>query len=203
MKDAIVDKIYSVMYEADYLINVPILKAHARAGIILFAKNHFGSHTREDAEYLHEGLVAPYNYIGPIQTDSNIYRVQVDLMGHEKFGGNQVIFLLDARWSGSEAVNPPTKWGMEPFNGDWTSSIFLSQNLVAIELVAFDFLYAEYDGSFTEFFAQKVNYPHMNGTTDYLRQAALFDYWPDGFIYDPENDGIPISSLGVNEHWNN
>ena len=27
--------------------------------------------------------------------------------------------------------------------------------------------------------------------------------WPEGFIYDPEDDGTPLTSLGVHEHWNN
>ncbi|MEN8193207.1 MAG: DUF362 domain-containing protein [Bacteroidota bacterium] len=203
MSGAVSDKIYTVMNEADYLINVPTMKAHGLAGITLFAKNHFGSHTRGSAEHLHPGLIATEENANPIRTDSSMYRVQVDLMGHERLGGNQVLFLLDALWSGSEAIDPPTKWDMEPFNGDWTSSIFLSQDMVAIESVAFDFLYTEYDGSYNIYYQQKVNYPHMKGTSDYLRQAASSDFWPDGIIYDPENDGTPISSLGVNEHWNN
>ncbi|MBI9070207.1 MAG: DUF362 domain-containing protein [Melioribacteraceae bacterium] len=203
MDEAVSDKIYTKMYEADYLINVPTMKAHARAGITLFAKNHFGSHTRSSAEHLHKGLVAPEN-AQPVRTDSSMYRVQVDLMGHEKFGGNQVLFLLDALYSGSEATDPPTKWDLAPFNGDWTSSIFVSQDPVAIESVAYDFLSNEYDGSWNmTAFVQKVNYPHMNGSTDYLRQAASSDFWPEGISYDPEDDGTPIGSLGVNEHWNN
>lgn len=202
MIDAVGDKIYTIMNNADYLINVPTMKAHARAGITLFAKNHFGSHTRINAEHLHNGLVAPDN-ANPIRTDSSMYRVQVDLMGHEQFGGNQVLFLLDALYSGSEATDPPTKWDMEPFNGDWTSSILVSQDPVAIESVAYDLLSTEYDGSYDIFFSQKVNYPHMTGTTDYLRQAASSDYWPEGIEYDPEGDGTTLGSLGVNEHWNN
>ena len=202
MDGAISDKIYTVMNDADYLINVPTMKAHARGGVTLFAKNHFGSHSRSGAEHLHPGLVA-INNAQPVRTDSGMYRVQVDNMGHEKYGQIQVLFLLDALWSGSEAVDPPTKWDLAPFNHDWTSSILLSQDNVAIESVAFDFLYAEYDGSFDKYYRQKVNYPHMDGTTDYLRQAASSDYWAEGVTYDPENDGTPITSLGVNEHWNN
>ena len=195
------DTLYKVMLDADYLINMPQMKAHALAGITIFPKNHFGSHTRDNSQHLHPGLIAVENG-KPIRTDSAMYRVQVDLMGHEKIGGNQILFLLDALWAGSEATDPPTKWDLSPFNGDWTSSIFLSQDMVAIESVAYDFLSAEYDGSYSDNI-QKVNYPNMKGTTDYLRQAASPDYWPDGIIYDPENDGIPINSLGVNEHWNN
>jgi hypothetical protein len=202
MGSAVSDKIYTVMDEADYLINVPSMKAHALAGITTFAKNHFGSHTREHAVHLHAGLVTHQDGY-PIRYDSSMYRVQVDLMGHKKLGGNQVLFLLDALWSGGEAVDPPIKWDLEPFNYDWTSSLFLSQDMVAIESVAFDFMYSEYDGTYNSHWYPKVYFPHMKGTTDYLRQAASSVYWPADLTYDPENDGTPINSLGVNEHWNN
>ncbi len=191
------DAIYTVMEEADYMINIPTLKAHARAGITLFPKNHFGSHTRSNAFHLHPGLVAP-DTGPPIRTDMSMYRVQVDLMGHELIGKNTLFFLLDALWSGSEAVDPPTKWDIAPFDGDWTSSLFASQDMVAIESVGFDFLKAEYDGQ-----NGKVDYPNMPGTDDYLHQAADSSWWPEGISYDPEGDGTEIQSLGVHEHWNN
>ena len=203
------DKIYTVMNDADYLINVPTMKGHARAGVTLFAKNHFGSHSRSGAEHLHGGLVAP-NEGAPTRTDSSIYRIQVDLMGHEKFGGNTVFFLLDALWAGPESVWPPAKWHIAPFNNDWTSSIFLSQDPVAIESVAWDLLSTEYNGTReietvwdNKPYIETVNFPVMQGTTDYLRQAADPSFWPNGIVYDPEGDGTPIGSLGVTEHWNN
>jgi len=43
----------------------------------------------------------------------------------------------------------------------------------------------------------------MEGVDDYLHQAADSNNWPEGVIYDPEEDGTPITSLGVHEHWNN
>jgi hypothetical protein len=185
------------MEEADYMINIPALKAHARAGITLFPKNHFGSHTRSSAHHLHPGLVAP-DTGPPIRTNMRMYRVQVDLMGHELIGKNTLIFLLDALWAGSEAVDPPTKWDLTPFNGDWTSSLFASQDMVAIESVGYDFLSAEYNGE-----DGKVNYPNMPGTDDYLHQAADSTWWPEDISYDPEGDGTHLQSLGVHENWNN
>jgi hypothetical protein len=53
------DGIYFQIKNADYLINIGALKGHARAGISLCAKNHFGSHTRSSAAHLHPGLVSP------------------------------------------------------------------------------------------------------------------------------------------------
>lgn len=191
------DRLYTVIENADYMINIPTLKAHARAGITLFAKNHFGSHTRIDATHLHPALVAP-DAGPPTRTKIGIYRVQVDLMGHELLGGNTMLFLVDALWAGSEACDPPTKWTLSPFNNDWTSSIFASQDQVAIESVAFDFLRTEYNGE-----NGKVSYPNMPGVDDYLHQAADSICWPVDVSYDPEADGTPIKSLGVHEHWNN
>ena len=195
--DVTSDTVYTVLEDADYIINIPALKAHARAGITLFAKNHFGSHTRSSASHLHPGLVDPGGGL-PIRPDMGMYRTQVDLMGHEMIGQNTVLFLLDGLWAGSGAIDPPTKWTTPPFNDDWTSSIFASQDPVAIESVALDFLKAEYNGE-----DGKVDYPNMPGVDDYLHQAADSTWWPDDIIYDPEGDGTPIPGLGVHEHWNN
>lgn len=196
------DKLYKVFEDVSYIINLPALKGHARAGITLFAKNHFGSHCRNDAFHLHNGLVDP-NESGNIRSLNGsyygLYRVQVDLMGHELLCGKELVYLLDGLWAGSEAIDPPTKWESAPFNSDWTSSVFASQDPVAIESVAFDFLRTEY----TAANHPGLDYPQMNGVDDYLHQAADAANWPVGITYDPENDGTPLGSLGVHEHWNN
>jgi hypothetical protein len=36
-----------------------------------------------------------------------------------------------------------------------------------------------------------------------LHQAADRANWPDSLVYDPDNSGIPVPSLGTHEHWNN
>lgn len=190
------DGFYSQIKNADYLINIGALKAHARAGVSLCAKNHFGSHTRSSAAHLHPGLVSPD--MVPTRTSYGAYRVQVDLMGHKMLGGKTILYMVDGLWGGSEANDPPRKWKLPPFNNDWSSSIFVSQDPVAIESVGFDFLKSEFtsDNPFG-------SYPQIQGTDDYLMQAADSTYWPAGIKYDPENDGILLKSLGVNEHWNN
>jgi hypothetical protein len=190
------DYFYTVVEDADYMINIPALKAHARAGITLTAKNHFGTHTRDGAMHLHPGLVAP-DEGPPTRTQMHMYRVQVDLMGHPMLGLNTMLFLVDGLWAGPEAVQPPSKWDMAPFNKDWTSSLFLSQDQVAIESVCFDFLRTEYNGT-----GGKVNYPNYAGVDDYLEQAADPANWPSGLQYMPDGVNV-LTSLGVNEHWNN
>jgi hypothetical protein len=193
----ILDDIFpTVITEADYIIALPAMKAHARAGVTLCGKLHFGSNLRGSATHLHGGLVSPE--MTPTRTGYGLYRVQVDLMGHKDLGEKTVLFVLDALWAGSEANDPPRKFRMSPFNNDWTSSILVSQDQVALESVGFDFLKAEFTTS-----NPFGSYPQIIGTDDHILQAADSTFWPAGLVYDPENDGRSIPSLGVCEHWNN
>jgi|GEM_PF-158603 len=206
MTGALSDKVYTITQDADYMINVPTLKAHALAGITLSAKNHFGTHTRKSAEHLHAGLTPTDGGTGG-RNEYGHYRVQVDLMAHEKIGGNTMLVLVDGLYAGPEATSPPDKWQSAPFNGDWTSSLFLSQDQVALESVCFDFLRTEYENKACYDLSGElvnVNYPNKcQAVDDYLHQTALPSNWPEVIIYDPENDGVPIGSLGTHEHWNN
>jgi hypothetical protein len=191
------DYLYTIFEQADYVINMPTLKGHKHAGITMFAKNHFGSHTRDDAKHLHGGLVAP-EAGNPRRQGYELYRVQVDLMGHELLSGKNLIYILDALWPSDYEIDAPDKWQMAPFNDDWMSSIFVSLDPVAIESVGFDFLRTEYTAD-----KPTASYPQMEGVDDYLHQAADSANWPDGIMYDPEQDGSMLASLGVHEHWNN
>ncbi len=200
MPSAVSEYNWEEIVDADYLINLAALKAHARAGITLTAKNHFGSTTKSGAEHLHPGLVALEND-NPTRNDYGMYRVQVDLMGSSVLGQNTLLFLVDGLWGSPEAVEGPVKWKMAPFNDDYPNSIFISQDQVALESVCFDFLRTEaVTGSFDDWKDRPIM---AQGVDDYLHQAADPDLWADGIFYDPEDTGNPISSLGVHEHWNN
>jgi hypothetical protein len=190
------DTLCTLFQTADYVVNIPALKGHKRAGVTMFAKNHFGSNGRADASHLHGGLVNPTER-DPCRQGYGLYRVQVDLMAHKWLGGKTLLWLMDGLFAGPEAVYPPTKWKLAPFNGDWTSSLFLSLDPVAIESVGYDFLRSEYTED------TPYSWVQMKGVDDYLHQAADSANWPAGISYDPENDGTPIGSLGVHEHWNN
>ncbi|MFW6222916.1 MAG: DUF362 domain-containing protein [Bacteroidota bacterium] len=180
--------------EADYLINLSCLKSHQSTGITLCAKNHMGSvlkqgdlATGQSAMYLHPYLPADNPGYGK-------YRQLVDFMGNEHLGGNTMLYLVDALWSGTGWEGFIRKWDMEPFNGDYTSSLFLSQDPVAIESVCYDFLLTENpEGHVTS----------VEGVNDYLLQAADSSYWPDNYVYKTSPEGAPLKSLGVYEHWNN
>jgi hypothetical protein len=192
------DRLYTVYTDAEYLINLPTLKGHGHAGVTMFAKNHFGSHTRSDASHMHKGLVATQNKGQADRPGYGLYRVQVDLMGHPLLGKKNLLYLLDALWTSDNEIDEPDRWQMAPFNDGWSSSIFISLDPVAIESVGYDFLKNEFTGA-----NGKSNFPQMEGVDDYLHQAAASSSWPAGLNYDPDNDGTPISSLGVHEHWNN
>jgi len=187
------DKIYTVLEDAEYLINLAAMKGHGIAGITLCVKNHFGTQSRRSAAHLHPGL-----------RNSNskgygFYRVLVDMMGNKYTGDKNLFYILDALWSGSDWNGLPVKFLMPPFNNHWSSSLFLSLDPVAIESVAYDFLR-------TEFSYPEHTVPHIiePGVDDYLHQAADSVNWPAGIVYAPNGDGVPIlKSLGVHEHWNN
>lgn len=191
--------------DAAYMINLPCMKSHGSAGISIAAKNHQGSILAADqsansqsASHLH------YDFPDSDRNALRKYRHLVDYMGHEKLGGNTVLYIVDAIWSGTDWNGAVEKWGMKPFNNDYTSSLFLSQDAVAIESVCYDFLFAEYS-SFSHYnaFKAKGEYPLWPATRDYILQAASPDNWPANIQYDPEGDGRPIGSLGVYEKWNN
>jgi len=200
------DKLYDVIENADYMINVANFKPHTGTGITLNAKNHFGSQSRAGAFHLHYSHICQLESKPPTNPGYHKYRVLVDLMGSKYLGRNTLLFVIDGLYpGGSNEVGPPVKYYMAPFNGDWASSIFLSQDNVAIESVCYDFLRNEWNGTYSHDPSNNhlENWPNINGVDDYLHQAADSVNWPEGINYDPDNSGKAISSLGVHEHWNN
>ncbi len=195
MTDAITDKLFTIFDEMDYLVNIPAMKAHSTAGITLAAKNHFGSFTRTWALHLHSGLMDGYD--DPVRLGYGLYRVQTDIMMHNLLSGKNLLIIVDGLYPGEDAGGVPEKWVSIPFAGDWCSSIFMSLDPVAVESVCHDFLRTEYNGP-----TIAESRPNWNGVDDYLHQAADSSHWAEGIVYDPDNDGILIPSLGVHEHWN-
>jgi len=181
----------TVVSEAKYLINIALPRPHELAGVTFCAKNHFGSvwhptiydyyHGWHPA-FMHKAVAAlDFSQDIPMRPMGS-YNVLVDLMGHKDLGGKTLLFMAECiRYR---------YWSAPPFNGGPASSLFISQDNVAIESVLLDFLRSE----------EAV----PSGTADnYLHEAAQADSPPSGTVYDPENDGMPLESLGVHEHWNN
>ncbi|MDM7926323.1 MAG: DUF362 domain-containing protein [bacterium] len=204
------DKVPKAYQDAAYLINVPVLKKHHRAGISIACKNHFGSlgAFTGGAWHLHPSLPATEGGGEVNNGEYGVYRSFVDFMGHKDLGLKTLLILVDGLWSSVNWGHPAVKWEMTPFNNDWPNSLFLSQDQVAVESVCFDFLYKEFDEDHPTEGApatdSKGPFPHFAGTDDYLHQAADSQNWPSGLTYDPDNDGVPMpASMGTHEHWNN
>lgn len=197
--------------EADYMINIPVLKKHHRGGVSLSSKNHFGTFVpfSGSASHLHFSLPCPDGKAEVSNGDYGSYRIFVDFMGHKDLGGKTILYLLDGLWTTTNWAHPPIKWELAPFNNDYPSSLFASQDPVAIESVGYDFLREEFDTDHpTEGAYDPTDntgpFPQYAGVDDFLHQAADSANWPEGFSYDPENDGSVLpGSMGAHEHWNN
>jgi hypothetical protein len=198
--------------DAAYMINIPVFKKHHRAGVSLCSKNHFGSITpfnSNGAFPWHYSLPCPNGAADVSNGKYGVYRCFVDIMGHKDLGGKTVLFLVDGIWGSINWGHPPVKWRMAPFNNDWPSSMFLSQDPVAIESVGFDFLYNEFDPDHPTEGKYDPGDNHgpfsrYAGVDDFMHQAADSKNWPEGLTYDPEKDGTPLpASMGTHEHWNN
>jgi hypothetical protein len=199
------DKLVDVIENASYLINVADLKPHGRAGITLSAKNHFGSQSKSSASHLHRSLVSPFTVFSPTNSGYYKYRVLVDLMGSKYLGRNTVLFVIDGLFAGGALeTGQPVKYFMSPFNNDWSNSLLISQDQVALESVCYDFLRTEWNGINKHNPVNSANewMPAVNGVDDYLHQAAGPANWPEDIIYDPDRSGKPLTSLGIHEHWN-
>jgi hypothetical protein len=164
--------------DAEYLINMPLLKRHPiQMGVTLSAKNFFGTWIEPvyDIHDYHTGAFIPDN---PAP--------QTDLLAHEQIGGKTLLYVGDGIFGTKADHCTIAKFTMYPFNNDWTNSLFFSQDPVAIDSVMYDFLHAEGANP-------------CEGSQNYLHQSAV----PPIGVYDPENDGSYVSeSLGVHEHWN-
>ncbi len=199
MNDYTQDYILTCYAEADYIINMGNLKSHDWAGVTFCGKNYYGSFIRYPAQSgfycWHDSL--PYCGNGPYSPDMGSYRAVVDMMGHPHLGRKAMLFLIDGLWAGQHMRDPwPLKLYADPFGGDWSSSIFASQDPVAIDSVAYDALWAE---------PNWVSPTHLQAGDDYLHEAAQANNPPSGVFYDPISAGdvVRLPSLGTHEHWNN
>jgi uncharacterized protein (DUF362 family) len=188
--------------QAQYLINVAGLKGHTLAGMTVCAKNHLGSLFTADgapgAREMHESIAVRGRGRGPATPVQGMgaYNGLVELNGHEQTGGKTILYLVDALYAtrhNEYRLDPSCRWESAPFNQRWTSSLLASQDGVAIDSVALDFLRSE-----------PTLATIVTGAVDnYLHEMALANQPPSKTVYDPEKDGTPLKSLGVHEHWNN
>lgn len=174
--------------DADYLINMALLKTHSGPGVTLTAKNWYGA--------TDINLLWRQNAHNNISQDKRHgkpgYKTFVDFMAHKHLGQKTLLFIIDGTY-GSRDVNgaPAPKWQKEPFNGDWACSLIVSQDEVACDAVGMDILIGEWP-----------EFESMNYCDEYLREAAMIPHAPSGTVY--KQEGKPLEQpLGLFEHWNN
>ncbi len=180
--------------QATYVINVGNMKSHLGAGVTLCAKNNYGSLIRAPTD---SGYYSLHQTLAYVDSQMGSYRAIVDLMGHAQLGGKTLLYLIDGLYAGNHNTDTvPRKWSTTPFNGGWTSSLFASQDAVAIESVLFDLFQLDTD---------PAQYPKIPGAEDYMIEAAEANNPPSGTFYDPNHATTTtrLASLGVHEHWDN
>ena len=122
------------------------------------------------------------------------YNCLVDILGHDEFAGKTILYMFDALYVSKNHSVAPNKWESLGTPYHWVSSIFVSQDPLAIDSVGLDFLRNE------------PTVTVVQGDVDnYLHEAAQADAPPSGTFYDPNHTGdvARLSPLGVHEHWNN
>jgi uncharacterized protein (DUF362 family) len=176
--------------EADYLINMALLKGHVGQGVTLCGKNFYGA-TSIDRNWRKNA----HDNFNQDRQGKDKYMTFTDFLGHKDLGGKTLLFMIDGFYAARSQDGPPLikdKWRMAPFNNRWCSSLFASQDGVALDAVGIDFLRSEWP-----------DLADIAYTEKYLVEAALANNPPSQTIYDPERDGSRLNSLGVMEHWNN
>ncbi len=208
--------------EADYLINLTNMKGHTMAGVTLCAKNLYGSvfiptasqEIWTEGNYLwgfgpnnvtdsagnpdlHRGMhrcAAVHDFydgnIGNLPArEYGTFNYLVDLLGHPQIRNKTILYIVDAFYAGDQQ-NRISKY--ESFGNDYTASLFMSQDVIALESVCVDFLRSE-----------PTNSLHVHGNVDnWLHESAQADNPPSALVYNPGAEDSPLESLGVHEHWN-
>jgi len=165
-------------------------------GITLCGKNHFGS-VRSGGSW----SPSPLHDYGRRENGMGTYNCLVDLIGYKHLGGKTLLYMVDGLYPARNQGADVVRYESQPFkfNGGWCSSIFTSQDPVAIDSVGLDFLRAEQE-------TPNSRLTDVIGNPDnYLHEAAQANNPPSGTFYDPDHAGnvSRLPSLGVHEHWNN
>ncbi|MGA7340580.1 MAG: DUF362 domain-containing protein [Terracidiphilus sp.] len=197
--------------EASYIVNIALVKAHSypyaaseggdegQTGVTLTAKNHFGS------------IKGPGELHSIINTNQggtpHAYSPLVDLSASPNLGGKTILYMLDGLYCARRHMSYPLHFPNAPFhnrvepyeNTDWPSSILASLDGVALDSVGLDILYSQTKNNVDE-----SGHPRIMiraNAEDYLAEESLAGNPPSGTAY--RQNGRPVTSLGVFEHWDN
>jgi hypothetical protein len=199
--------------DATYLINMALLKLHSypfnymedgdegQTAVTMTGKNHCGSikGTSELHAILNSKKLGTKNAYSPL----------VDLEASPNLGRKTILFVLDGLYCGrkwrsypSHFPNPPFNNKAEPYeNPEWPACVLASFDGVAIQSVGLDIMYAQSQNNNE---ASYHNVPRIlvrENADDFLREMAEPQNAPSGTKY--MQNGKPVQSLGVFEHWEN
>jgi uncharacterized protein (DUF362 family) len=194
---------------ATYLVNIALVKGHSypyaaaeggdegQTGVTLTGKNHFGS------------IKGPSELHSIINTNQggkpHAYSPIVDLSASPNLGAKTILYLLDGLYCARRHMSYPLHFPNAPFlnrvepyeNPEWPASILASLDGVALDSVGLDILYSQTKNNLDE-----NSHPRImirENAEDYLMEEALADHPPSGTQY--RQNGKPVTSLGVFEHW--
>ena len=146
-------RLANVLYNATYLINMPILKKHGISPATLGFKNHFGSLDniiRGGNDSLHD-FINPGDDTSPYNSH---YSPLVDIYKNPNIKDKTVLSMGDGLYGASGATaNAAQSW--TTFGGDAANSLFFAADPVAIDCVMTDFIKKEWNWG-------------MDGAYDYL-----------------------------------
>jgi hypothetical protein len=142
------NRISDVLINANYLINMPIMKRHSMAGVSLAFKNHFG--TIEKPMKLHDYInLYDSNY-------SENYTPLVDVYRNPHILEKTILIIGDGIFSALSTDSPPVLW--DSLGNHLPNSIFLATDPVAADCVMCDVLGGESE--------------MRSGSDDYLKLAS-------------------------------
>ena len=136
-------QVTDVLVNAAYLINIPVVKRHAVAGVTLSFKNHFGS--IENCQQLHNWV-----YPGHAHYGGQDYSPMVDIYRNKHIAGKTVLTLGDALF-GNWVCNNSKAQRWKTFGHAAPNSLLFSGDPVALDCVMSDLLDAEHEiGDFSD-----------------------------------------------------
>ncbi|NQT03517.1 MAG: DUF362 domain-containing protein, partial [Planctomycetes bacterium] len=160
---------------AKYLINMALLRPHSLYGVTLCAKNHFGSVRFPSVSSDNGWTPSPLHNHGGRGKSMDTYQCLVNLTGHKHLNGKTLLYMIDGLYGARNQSSNVIKY--ESFGDDWCSSIFASQDPVAIDSVGLDFI--RYEDGMNSVITDVVGNPE-----NYMHEAALADNPPSGTFYD-------------------
>lgn len=201
--------------DATYVVNMAMLKLHSypynymehgdngQTGISMSAKNHAGS--IKGTPELHKWINS--TQIRKLQKVEHGYNPLVDLEASPNLGRKTILYLLDGLYCGRKWSTYPLHFPNAPFynrtepyeNPDWPACLLASLDPVALQSVGLDIMYSQSLNNTEQGYYNVPRILLRDMADDILKEMAAPSSSPSGTVY--KQQGKPIPSLGVFEHW--